>query len=303
MLSSTAKANNAAASGWRKPAGDAGSPDQPTDAGRSPESVARAIRAHALRMVHRAGASHIGSCLSAADLLAVLFGHILSVDPRRPGDPDRDRFILSKGHAAAALYAALAERGFFPVAELDEYCRDGSRLTGHVSHHVPGVEFSTGSLGHGLPVGCGMALAGRRAGLPYRVFVLLSDGELDEGSNWEAALFAAHHQLDNLVAIVDYNQIQSFGRVGEVLGLEPLAGKWRSFNWSVQEADGHDTGVLAESLSSTPWEADRPSILIARTVKGKGVSFMEDRLAWHYKSPGAAQLAQALAELDGGGGA
>jgi transketolase len=266
-------------------------------------SLAKAIRAHAMRMVHRAGASHIGSCLSAADLLAVLYDEVLRVDPKRPSDPDRDRFILSKGHAAAALYAALAERGFFPVAELDDYCRDGSRLTGHVSHHVPGVEFSTGALGHGLPVGCGMALAGKHAGLHYRVFVLLSDGELDEGSNWEAGLFAAHHQLDNLVAIVDYNQIQSFGRVSEVLSLEPLAAKWSAFNWSVREADGHDPGGLATMLSTTPWYAGRPGILIAHTVKGKGVSFMEDRLAWHYKSPSTGQLAQALAELDRGDGA
>jgi transketolase len=264
------------------------------------DALARAVRAHVLRMVHRAGASHVGSCLSAADLLAVLYGRILRVDPRRPHDPGRDRFLLSKGHAAAALYAVLAERGFFPVAELDHYCQDGSRLTGHVSHHVPGVEFSTGALGHGLPVSCGMALAAKRGGLPYRVFVLLSDGELDEGSTWEAALFAAHHGLDNLVAIVDYNKIQSFGRVDEVLGLEPLTAKWRAFNWSVREADGHDLAALSNLLSSTPWETGRPSMLIAHTVKGKGVSFMEDELAWHYKSPTEAQLAAALTELGAG---
>jgi transketolase len=252
-------------------------------------------------MVHRAGASHVGSCLSAADLLAALYGGILRVDPARPDWPDRDRFILSKGHAAAALYAALAESGFFAVADLESYSRDGSPLTGHVSHHVPGVEFSTGALGHGLPVGCGMALAGQRGGRPYRVFVLLSDGELDEGSNWEAALFAAHHGLDNLVALVDYNKIQSFGRVEEVLGLEPLAGKWRAFNWAVREADGRDPEAVCRLLEAVPWEAGRPSVLIAHTVKGQGVSFMEDRLAWHYKSPTAEQLAQALTELGADG--
>jgi transketolase len=250
-------------------------------------------------MVHRAGASHVGSCLSAVDLLAVLYGGALRVDPARPDWPERDRFLQSKGHAAAALYATLAECGFFPVADLDTYSRDGSPLTGHVSHHVPGVELSTGSLGHGLPVGCGMALAGKRGGDSYRVFVLLSDGELDEGSNWEAALFAGHHRLDNLVAVVDYNKIQSFGRVEDVLGLEPLADKWRAFNWAVREVDGHDMGAVQRLLGSVPWEPGRPGVLLAHTIKGKGVSFMEDRLAWHYKTPTAEQLTQALAELAG----
>ncbi|MDQ2100461.1 MAG: transketolase [Tychonema bourrellyi B0820] len=171
--------------------------------------LASSIRSHTLKMVHRANASHIGSCLSMADLLAVLYGQILKIDPDNPNLPERDRFILSKGHATAILYAVLAERGFFPLEWLETYCQDGSLLTGHVSHEVPGVEVSTGSLGHGLPIGCGMALAAKRDGESHRVFVLLSDGELDEGSNWEAILFAGHHQLDNLVAIVDYNKIQN----------------------------------------------------------------------------------------------
>jgi transketolase len=250
-------------------------------------------------MVHRANASHIGTCLSIADILAVLYASVLRVDPQRPDWPERDRFILSKGHGAAIFYAALAERGFFPVAWLeDEYCRDGGRLCGHAtSTGVPGVEVSTGSLGHGLSIGCGMALAAKRGGAAARVFVVLSDGELDEGSTWEAVLFAAHHRLDNLIAVVDYNKIQSFGRVAEVLDLDPLADKWRAFRWGVREIDGHDQAALAAALAAVPLETGRPSVLVAHTVKGKGVSFMENDLAWHYKSPDAEQLARALAEI------
>lgn len=248
-------------------------------------------------MVHKAGASHIGSCLSMADMLAALYGGILNVDPAKPNWPDRDRFILSKGHGAAIVYATLAEAGFFPVDWLDTYCQEGSLLTGHLTHGVPGVELSTGSLGHGLPVGCGLALAGIREDKPYRVFVMLSDGELDEGSNWEAALFAGHHSLDNLVAIIDYNKIQSFGSTREVLDIEPLADKWRSFKWSVKEIDGHDQHQIERALGGTPFTPGSPSVIIAHTVKGKGVSFMEDDLAWHYKSPTVQQLEQALNEL------
>lgn len=249
-------------------------------------------------MVHRAKASHIGGCLSAADILAVLYGAVLRVDPARPDWEDRDRCILSKGHGAAAFYATLAERGFFPASWLEEFCRDGGRLFGHVTRgHLPGVEVSAGSLGHGLPIGCGMALAAARDGRPSRVFVVLSDGECDEGSTWEAALFAGHHGLDNLVAIVDYNGIQSFGSVKEVLDLDPLADKWRAFRWAVRELDGHDHRSLATALADVPFEPGRPSVVVARTVKGKGVSFMEHELAWHYRSPDDAQLAAALREL------
>jgi transketolase len=260
--------------------------------------LASRIRAQALRMVHRAQASHIGTCFSMADILAVLYGAVLRVDPARPDEPDRDRFVLSKGHGAAGLYAALAECGFFPVEWLDSYCRDGTRLAGHVSHHgVPGVEFSTGSLGHGLSPACGMALAGKRERRPYRVFTLLSDGECDEGSIWEAALFAPHHRLDNLSVIVDFNKIQSFGSVKEVLDLDPFADKWRAFGWAVREVDGHDCAALLEAFTSLPWEEGKPSVLIAHTVKGKGVAFMENQLAWHYKSPDDGQLQAALGEL------
>lgn len=268
---------------------------------RDTAGLAQAIRAHAVRMVHRAGSSHIGSCLSAADLLAVLYGSVLRVDPVRPDWDGRDRFILSKGHAAAALYAVLAERGFFPAARLEEYGRDGSALTGHVSHHVPGVEFSTGSLGHGLPAGCGMALAAHRDDAPWRVFVLLSDGELDEGSTWESILFAAHHGLDRLTAVVDANRWQACGRTSEVLNLEPLGAKFESFGWSVADLDGHDHTALSAALNGVPLNPGRPTVVIARTVKGRGVSFMEDSLKWHYQIPGADDVAAALKELGASG--
>jgi transketolase len=268
-----------------------------TQTNSDPARFARRIRAHALRMVSAAKASHIGSCLSMADILSVLFTRILLLDPESPRDLDRDRFVLSKGHAAAILYAALAEVGFFPVAMLDEFCKDGSALTGHVSHGVPGVEVSTGSLGHGLSISAGMALAAKADRRPTRVFCLLSDGECDEGSIWEAALFAPHHKLDNLVAIIDYNKIQSFGRVSDVLDLSPFADKWRAFGWHTLEIDGHDLAAIERVLTAVPESSGRPTALVAHTIKGQGVSFMEDRLEWHYKSPSPEQLADALAEV------
>jgi transketolase len=213
---------------------------------------------------------------------------------------ERDRFILSKGHGAAIIYAALAKRGFFSMRELETYCKLGSHLTEHITSGVLGVELSAGSLGHGLPVGCGIALAAKREQLPFRTFVLCSDGELDEGSNWEAVLFAPQHQLDNLVLIVDYNKIQSFGRVKDVLDLDPLADKFRAFRWSVLEVDGHDMKQLTDAFATLPFDRGRPSVVIAHTVKGKGVSFMENNIAWHYKCPTAEQLALALHELGEG---
>jgi transketolase len=222
----------------------------------------------------------------------------LLLDPARPDWPDRDRLIISKGHAAAIVYAALAELGFLPIQELDSYATDGGRLAGHVSKTVPGVEISSGSLGHGLPVAAGMALAALRVGATWRAFCILSDGELDEGSNWEAVQFAQHFGLSNLVAIVDYNKIQSFGSVSEVSDLHPLAEKFRAFNWGVRELDGHDHVALRAALSGPPPVADRPTAIVAHTIKGKGVSFMEGQLAWHYKNPDAAQLETALAEIE-----
>jgi transketolase len=231
-----------------------------------------------------------------ADMLAVLYDGVLRHDPGRPDWPERDWFLLSKGHGAAALYAVLAERGYFPPAELERYGDAGSSLLGHASHYVPGVELSTGSLGHALPVGCGLALAGKRDGKTHRVFVLMSDGELDEGSNWEAILFAPHHQLDNLCVLLDYNKIQSFGSVKEVLDLEPMIDKWKAFRWEVREVDGHDHDALRTALSSAS-RPGTPVVVVAHTVKGKGVAFMENLLAWHYKSPSKEQLQQALNEL------
>ena len=264
----------------------------------SHKALATRIRRHVVNMTHRGKASHVGTSLSMADLLVVLYGGVLRVDPAYPDWPDRDRFILSKGHGCAALYAVLAERGFFPLEWLDTFYQNGSRLVGHATHtDVPGVEVSTGSLGHGLSIACGMALAAKRDGKRYRVFALLSDGECDEGSTWEPVLFATHHWLDNLIAIVDYNKIQSLGRVEEVINLEPFADKWRSFGWAVREIDGHDFLEIHDTLTHVPFEAGRPSCVIAHTVKGKGVSFMEDKLLWHYRSPQGEEYEAALAEL------
>ena len=262
--------------------------------------LASRIRVHALRMTSGGGSAHIGSVLSMADILSVLYGGVLRVDPTNPKWSERDRFILSKGHAGAGVYAVLAERGFFPVEKLATHYRDGSDLSGHVSHKgVPGVELSTGSLGHGLPVGTGMAFAGKLDDAPHRVFVLLSDGECDEGSNWEAILFAAHHHLDNLVAIVDYNKVQSLKPVAETLALEPFADKWRDFGWSVLEVDGHDHDQLRDTLSKLPFEPRTPSCIIAHTVKGKGVSFMEHSVLWHYRTAKGDEFDAAEQELLG----
>jgi transketolase len=261
----------------------------------APRALAARLRAHSLRMVHKAKASHIGSCLSLADIMAVLYGPILRVDPAEPGDPNRDKLYMSKGHAAAVLYAALAERGFIPVEELGVYNQDCSRLTGHVNHAVPGVELSTGSLGHALPVAVGSAMAADRLGLQGRVVCILSDGECDEGSNWEAFLIAGHHRLNRLTAIIDYNKIQSFGRTAEVLDLEPFADKLTAFRWRVVEIDGHDLEAIERVLSAPP--TDQPLAVIAHTVKGKGVSWMEDKLEWHYRSPSDDQLQAALDEV------
>jgi transketolase len=260
-------------------------------------ALARRIRSQALRMVTRAKASHIGSALSITDIVAVLYSGALNVRPDQPRNPFRDRFLLSKGHACVAVYAALAESGFFPPVALESYGTDGSQLMAHISHHVPGVEFSTGALGHALPFGVGKALAAKRTGADWRTVVLLSDGEMGEGSNWEAIMFAAHHKLDRLTAIIDYNKLQSLGTVADTLGLEPLGEKLTAFGWAVREVDGHDHDALMENLSGTIWEAGKPQMLIAHTTKGKGVPFMENKVEWHYKSPSPEQLIEALAAL------
>lgn len=261
------------------------------------KSLAYLVRKYALEMVCRARASHIGSALSIADIVAVLYSQVLRVDPAQPLMDQRDRFILSKGHACVAVYAALASKGFIPLAALETYGQDHSDLMNHISHKVPGVEFSTGALGHGLPFGVGKARAAKMQKADWRVFTLMSDGEMDEGSNWEALLFAAHHRLDNLVAIIDYNKLQSLTTVEQTLGLEPLKSKLEAFGWSVREVDGHNHAHLTEALTSVPWQTGKPSILIAHTTKGKGVSFMENRVEWHYRNPTPDQLALALEEL------
>jgi len=263
----------------------------------STTELAGAIRRHSLEMVHAANASHIGGVLSMADVLGVLYGKILRVRPNEPLWADRDRLILSKGHCCAGVYAALAQRGFIPMDELKTYGQNGSRLMTHISHKVPGVEFSTGSLGHGLPFGCGKALAAKRQGKAWRSFVILSDGELDEGSNWEAILFAPHHRLDNLTIIIDYNKIQSLGSVADTLGLDPLANKFNAFNWAVREIDGHNHAEIETVLASLPWEPSKPNCLIAHTIKGKGVRYMENNIRWHYSAPNADQLAEAISDL------
>lgn len=265
--------------------------------------MAHQIRVDSLRMTRDAGSSHVGSIFSAVEILAVLYGRILRVLPQEPEWPGRDRFVMSKGHAAAGLYAALAYRGFIPRERLAGFYVDGGTLAGHVTHKgVPGVEVSTGSLGHGLALAVGLALGCTRTTPEARVFCLLSDGECDEGSTWEAALFAGNRELTNLTAVVDYNKIQSLGRVDEVMPLEPFADKWRAFGWQVTETDGHDLEALEAVLDPAQWPAvdDRPRCVIAHTVKGKGVSFMEDTLLWHYRSPQGDEFDAALAELENG---
>lgn len=261
---------------------------------------ARLIRARTVQMVATSGSSHVGSALSIADVIAVLYADVLRIDPADSAWSERDRFLLSKGHACSIVYAALASRGFFPVEELDQYAQPGSRLLAHISHRVPGVEFSTGSLGHGLPFAVGKAHAAKKSGKSWHTFVVLGDGEMDEGSNWEALLFAAHNRLSNLTAIIDANNLQSLTTVDETLGLEPLGDKLRAFGAEVFEGDGHDLAFLRSVLvpDSTSQQFSRgPRVIIARTVKGKGVSYMENSVAWHYKSPNPEQLAQALEEI------
>lgn len=255
------------------------------------------IRIETLKMITRAKSSHIGSNFSIIDILTVLYNGVLRVDPKRPRMPSRDRFILSKGHACASLYAILADKGFFPKKLLDTFYLPGGVLAGHVVHAAPGVELSTGSLGHGLPVACGMALSAKRNRTKWRVFCLLSDGELDEGSNWEAILFAPHHGLDNLTIIIDYNKIQSLGDTNKTINLEPLAEKFKSFNWSLREIDGHNFQEIQRALTYLPKQKNKPTCIIAHTVKGKGVGFMENSLAWHYRSPNEEEFEKALKEL------
>jgi transketolase len=269
-------------------------------AGLSPASlteVSGRIRGHIVDMCAGREGGHLGGSLSVVDILTVLYFGILRVDPAWPQNPDRDMFVLSKGHGALALYATLAERGFLPVGELASYGQPGSMLMGHPMRDVPGVEVSTGSLGHGLALGLGFALAARLAGSDRRSFVVTGDGELQEGSCWETASCAAAQRADNLVAIVDRNGLQLTGPTEGISPLEPLADRWRAFGWSVHEADGHDQAALAAELGSTPWEPGRPSVLIARTTKGHGIRFLAGNPVCHYATLSERQHARARASL------
>ncbi|MCC6232611.1 MAG: transketolase [Verrucomicrobiales bacterium] len=262
------------------------------------EAVARRLRHRVIRMSHDAGTPHLGSALSCLDILVAAYWTAVRINPAQPQDPDRDRFILSKGHAASAWYAVLAERGFFPSEWLDTFGQHGAPLAEQPAPGcAPGVELATGSLGHGLPVGVGMAMAGRLLGSDHRVFVCLSDGECDEGTVWEAAMFAAGQRLDRLVVIVDYNKWQATGRSNEVMALAPLRDKWAAFGWSASEVDGHDLGALVKALGAVPDGSGKPVAIVAHTVKGKGVSFMEDDNNWHYRIPKAAEVADAARQL------
>jgi transketolase len=262
------------------------------------EALARTLRFRVVRNSYLSGTPHLGSCLSCMDLLVYFYWNVLRIDPLAPAAAERDRFILSKGHAAPALFQVLAQRGFFPVADLEHYGEDGSLFGEHppTPAHLQGIEAATGSLGHGLPMGLGMALASRANGLPYSVYAVLSDGECNEGSVWEAAMLAASQKVGNLTIAVDYNKWQATGPSNEVLALAPLADKWRAFGWCVSEIDGHDFAQIDAAIKSQAND-DRPKVIIANTIKGRGVSFMEDDNNWHYRTPKADEVYQAAQQL------
>ena len=248
------------------------------------EQLAWRIRRHGVEMTHLSGGSHLASILSVADIMGKLYADVLRIDPKNPKDENRDRFILSKGHAGASVYAALAESGFFSVEELKTHYQNGSRLSGHVSHHVPGVDLSTGSLGHGLPVAAGMAYAGLKNGKDYNVYVVLGDGECDEGSVWEAAMFAAHNDLKNLTAIVDHNMMQSMDYCEKTVALGNFEAKWEAFGWNVVSINGNDHAELDEAFKKE-FSNEKPKVIIANTKKGFGIPFMEFDILWHYRFP------------------
>jgi transketolase len=258
------------------------------------------LRKKTLEAIFDAGAGHTGGGLSCLDILNVLYNRVLNVSPETFASPMHDRYVQSKGHSVEALYAVLADRGFFPEAELKSICHYKSHFVGHPTRHIPGIEMNTGALGHGLPICIGMALAGKMDNAPYHVFTLLGDGELAEGSNWEAALAAAHYKLDNLTAIIDHNTLQITGHTRDVMSNEPLDEKWCAFGWAVKSVNGHDYAQLTEALSK-PAAIGKPTCIIANTTKGKGVSFMENVAKWHHGVPSEAELKQALTELDEAG--
>lgn len=262
---------------------------------------ALAVKKESLKMVHRAGEGHGVSALSIADIVTTLYFHVLKHDPKNPKLENRDRFLLSKGHACVALYAALQRAGYFPFDWLETFLKMDTLLPGHPDmHRVPGVEMSTGSLGHGLSIGVGMALAARADNNPGRVFVLLGDGESNEGMVWEAAMAGSHYKLDNLIAIIDRNKMQCDGPIESILNTEPMTSKWESFGWAVIDVDGHNITELVNAFDNIPKKKSKPTAIVARTVKGKGVSFMENKVEWHYRAPNAEELKLAFEELEKG---
>ena len=262
------------------------------------KAKAKEIRKLIFKTICNAGGGHLPTCLSMADLLTVLYYEVLRIDPKNPKAPDRDRFILSKGHGGVALYAILADKGFFDMKHLATHGKKGTILGGHPDmHKVPGIEASTGALGHGLSFGVGTALAAKKDAGSSRTFVVIGDGECQEGSIWEAALFAAQAKLDNLTVIIDHNKLQAMGKLDEIVGLESLAAKWKAFGWTVTEIDGHDLDRIWGAFRSLPVEKEKPSCIIAHTVKGKGISFMENVPIWHYRQPKSEEMQLACDEL------
>ncbi len=262
-------------------------------------ALAKKVRLHTLDIVCRTRCPHIGPAFSCIELLVSLYFNTLKTCPEHPEDPERDRFIFSKGHACPALYSVLFERGFISRERMQGFAVNGGTMQQHPDYNLGcGIEFSTGSLGHGLSVGAGMAYALKKDNSPARVFVMLSDGELNEGSTWEAVLFAAHHKLNNLVLIIDYNRMQALGFTHDTLQLDPLAAKFEAFNWAPQTIDGHNFQAILSSLDLASREDSKPSVVIAETVKGKGVSFMENNLQWHYDCPNSDQYALACGEIE-----
>jgi len=262
------------------------------------EQTAVNVRMKLLQNILMAGGGHTGGSLSSVDILVALYFHVMHIDPEKPDLEDRDRFIMSKGHSVESFHTVLSKRGYFSQETLDTYGKFNSILAGHPTRRVPGVELNSGALGHGPSVGTGMAIAAKRTGSKYRIFVLMGDGEQGEGSVLEAAAAAGHYHLDNLVGIVDRNYLQISGYTEEVMAIENLEGKYRACGWAIRECDGHDMKELTETLDNTPFEPGKPSLVIARTIKGKGVSFMENKASWHHRVPSAEELEKALEELD-----
>lgn len=263
------------------------------------DKIARELRARIVETSHRTNTPHVGSCLSCLDMLVALYFSVLRLNPKDPKNPERDRFILSKGHGAPALFQVLATRGFYPSSRLQTYGQDGSVFAEHppTPDHLEGIEAATGSLGHGLPIGLGMALAGRIQHRTYNVYAILGDGECNEGSVWESALLAASQNVGNLCALIDFNKWQATGRSREVMAMDPLASKWKAFGWNAVEVDGHDMRALLTVLADFPNASGKPTAIVAHTVKGKGITFMEDDNNWHYRIPTADEVARAKQEL------